>query len=335
MNELQTEITSLFGIDLPIVQAPIGSASCPSLAAAVTNAGGLGTLALSWRSPADARTALDEAMAQSTGPVGANIVLDETASTTDPETLVDCCLDAGVPIVSFSFGDCSQFVDRLDATDTTVLQSVGSLEAARSAVEAGVDCVVGQGTEAGGHVEGELTTLCLIPQLVDAVGDVPVIAAGGISDGRAIAAALTLGAGGAWLGTRFLATTEAKIHETYRSRLTTHESADTVLGRPFDGGWPGMDHRVLETEIVSEWIDAGRPTQDKPGAGVRVGTTPDGEPIDRYDDMLAVPDTMGEIEELPLYAGQGVGQIDHSRPAASVVDDLATETRIALTNAPG
>ncbi len=335
VNELQTGLTSLFDIDIPIVQAPIGSASCPALAAAVTNAGGLGSLALSWRSPADARTAVETAMAQSTGPIVANIVLDDAAATTAPETLVACCLDADVPIVSFSFGDGSEFVDRLHANGSTVLQSVGSIDAARSAVAADIDCIVGQGIEAGGHVEGELTTLSLLPQLVDAVGEVPVIAAGGIADGRAIAAALTLGAAGVWIGTRFLATAEATIHDTYRSRLVSAESSETVLGTPFDGGWPGMAHRVLETAPVSEWVDAGRPAREKPGAGERVGTTPDGEPIERYDDVLAVPGTTGEIETLPLYAGQGVGQIDRSKPAASVVTDLATETRIALNNAPG
>jgi nitronate monooxygenase len=136
-------------------------------------------------------------------------------------------------------------------------------------VECGVDVVIAQGSEAGGHVRGKVATMPLIPAVVDAVGPVPVIAAGGIADGRGLAAAMALGASGAWIGTRFLASNEAVIHPHYRERIFRATENDTVyLEELFDIGWPKAPHRVLRNSTVAAWEAAGRPvTGQRPGEG--------------------------------------------------------------------
>jgi len=144
------------------------------------------------------------------------------------------------------------------------------------------------------------------------------------------AAVLTLGAAGAWLGTRFLATEEANIHRRYRERVIEADETETVYATLFDKGWPGMPHRVLENETVDDWQAAGEPKSDRPGEDDVVARTPDGTPVRRYEDSLAVPDMQGDVEELPLYAGQSAGLTHEVLPAGELVRSLAAETVDAL-----
>lgn len=339
---LTTRLTDTLACSVPVVQAPVGSATTPDLAAAVADAGGLGTLAITWRDPADARRALAETLDRTDGAVAANVVVDDATGVAPVERQVAAALDAGVEILSFSFGDAAPHVDRVHDAGGLVLQTVGSAEAARDAVAAGVDAVVAQGWEAGGHVQSEVATMPLVPRVVDAVPDTPVIAAGGIADGRGIAAALTLGADGAWLGTRFLATPEANVHRAYRRRVLAADAADTAYGEVFDEGWPGMPHRVLATDTAAAAErgdgDSTRPTADdtdRPGAGEVVARDSDGDPIHRYEDALATEGVTGDVDALPLYAGQSAGLTDETLPAGDLVDRLVAETRDALAGSPG
>jgi nitronate monooxygenase len=170
----------------------------------------------------------------------------------------------------------------------------------------------------------------LIPRVVDAV-DVPVIAAGGIADGRGIAATLTLGADGVWLGTRFLATKEAHIHEQYREQVLGAGETETYFGKLFEEGWPDVPHRVLRNSTVEQWDEAGRPPRgDRPNEG-KVATKDDDTPVERYADSLALPDMEGDIEALPLYAGQSTGLVGTAPAASEVVETLVEETHAALT----
>jgi nitronate monooxygenase len=330
MSQLSTAFTETLGLDVPLVQAPVGSATCPELAAAVADAGALGMLAVTWRDEATTREMLAETRRRTDGVVGVNMVLDSAASEIPTETHVATCLDEGVNVFSFSFGDAAPYVERIHDHGGTVIQTVGSIAEARTAVDAGVDILVAQGWEAGGHVQSEVATLPLVPRVVDAAPDTPVVAAGGIADGRGIAAALTLGAVGAWLGTRFLATEEARVHRLYRQRILDAVATETVYGTPFDEGWPGVPHRVLENETVSEWTAAGRPDAERPGAGTVVAETGDGSPVRRYEDSLATPDVTGDVEELPLYAGQSVGLTHDVQPAGDLVGTLVEDTLAAL-----
>jgi nitronate monooxygenase len=217
--------------------------------------------------------------------------------------------------------------------DGTVIRSVDSAAEARKAVDAGVDIIVAQGWEAGGHVQSEVATLPLIPRVVDVV-DVPVVAAAGIADGRGIAAALTLGADGAWLGTRFLATQEARVHDLYRDRVLEADETDTFFGTLFDEGWPEVPHRVLRNDTVNHWEEAGEPSQgERPNEDEIVAETSGGDPITRYQDALALPGMTGDIEAIPLYAGQSAGLAESAPSAKTLMTDLTTETREALEQA--
>ncbi|MFQ3318177.1 MAG: nitronate monooxygenase [Natronomonas sp.] len=325
-----TPVCETLGIDHPIVQAPIGSATRPELAAAVSNAGGLGTLAVTWIPPDVARRRVEETRELTDAPFGVNIVLDEDAKEVDTADHLDAILDAGVPVVSFSFGDASGYVDRVHDAGAKALVTVGSAEEARQAEAAGADAVVAQGWESGGHIQSDVATLPLVPRVSDAV-DVPVIAAGGIADGRGVAAVLAAGADGAWLGTRFVATEEAAVEELYRERIVEADETATFRGELFDAGWEGMPHRTLRNSTIEAWEQAGRPESgERPGEGETVAEYPGGHPIKRYGDDLPMKGVEGNIEALALYAGQSSGLTDEIKPAAEVVEELVQETEARI-----
>ncbi|HEY4752217.1 MAG TPA: nitronate monooxygenase, partial [Candidatus Limnocylindrales bacterium] len=204
---LATTFTRLVGIDAPIVQAPIGGLATPRLAAAVSNAGALGMLAMIGIEPADAGQLVRNLRALTDRPFGVNLVLEWPQA-----ERVQACLDAGARIFSFFWGDPSPHIKTIHAAGGLVLATIGSAGEARQMVDIGVDAVVAQGWEAGGHVWGEVATMALVPAVVDAVAPTPVIAAGGIADGRGLAAALALGASAVWMGTRFVMAAESDAH---------------------------------------------------------------------------------------------------------------------------
>lgn len=327
---LRTALCDRLGVTHPIVQAPIGPAAGPELAAAVADAGGVGMLSVTWESAEEAERLVTETLDRTDGVVGVNIVLEEQTAVTDPATQVTTCIEAGVDLFSFAWGDARPFADRIHAADGTVMQTVGSADAARAAVDGGADIVVAQGWEAGGHVQSEVATLPLIPRVADAV-NVPVIAAGGIADGRGVAAVLTLGAAGAWLGTRFVATEEARTHEQYRQSVTDASETDTVASTVFDVGWPEATHRVLTNSTVAAWEAAGRPPPgDRPNEGEVVAEMADGMELPRYSIAMPMPGMQGSLEALALYAGQSAGLTETVAPASAVVTDLVSEAESAI-----
>jgi nitronate monooxygenase len=179
---MQTVLCKCLGIELPIIQAPMGGAVGPQLAAAVSNAGGLGMLVL-WRADlATVRQQIQQTRTLTSKPFGVNLNLEFP-----PEERLAACLDEGVRIISFFWRDPAALMPRAKAAGATVLHTVGSAASARRAVDSGVDIIIAQGWEAGGHVRGTVATMPLIPAVVDAVSPVPVVAAGGIADGRGLA----------------------------------------------------------------------------------------------------------------------------------------------------
>jgi len=321
---MRTAATELLGIDLPIVQAPMGGASCPELAAAVSNAGGLGMLALSWHPVEALRSDIRGARALTDKPFGVNLVL-----AFPQEERFDACLEEGVRLISFFWGDPAPFVSRAHAAGALVASTVSSAAEARAARDAGVDVLVAQGWEAGGHVKGEVATLPLVRAVTGAVPGATVLAAGGIADGRGLAAALALGAAGAWIGTRFLASEEAAIHPFYRQRLLKSDETATVHTGLFDGGWPGAPHRVLRNTTYDAWVAAGRPPPGRrPGEGERLATSARGQ-MRRYQSTTPPPDAEGEIEALSLWAGQGVAGVSETIPAGDIVREIAADARRA------
>ncbi len=186
------------GMVAPVFQAPIGAVASVELAAAISEAGGLGHLACTWRNPDQLREMFSAVQALTKRPFGANFVLDFPI-----DERLGIALDHGVRAISFFWGDGSTHLRRVQAADAVAIQVIGTVDEAKRAADAGFDLIVAQGREAGGHVRGDLGTMTLVPQVVDAVAPLPVVAGGGIIDGRGAAAALRLGAVGVWVGTRF------------------------------------------------------------------------------------------------------------------------------------
>jgi nitronate monooxygenase len=322
---ITTPFSEMVGIDVPIVQAPIGVASTPELVTAVSNAGGLGMLSGSWRAPGELRTLISAIQAGTKRPFGVNLGLEW-----EQDERLKICLEAGVPVISFFWGDPASFVDRVHAAGALVMQTIRSAEDAERQVANGVDILVAQGWEAGGHVWGEVAVMPLIPAVVDAVGPVPVVAAGGIGDGRGMAAALALGAQGVWLGTRFLASVESGAHDVYKHAVITADEAGTAYTTLFDGGW-AAPHRVLRNSTYEEWEAAGSPMRgERPGEDEQLATNADGSAVRRYDDAKPVVGIAGDVEALSLYAGQSAGTVHDVRPAAQIVSDVAAEAERCL-----
>ena len=324
---MKTALTERLGIDLPIIQAPMGGAVGPRMVAAVSNAGGVGML-VPWRAKAETvQQQIRETRALTSRPFGVNLVLDFPQ-----EERLDVCLEEHVPIISFFWGDPSALAPRAKARGAIVLHTVGSAAEAKRAVDAGVDIVVAQGWEAGGHVRGTVATLPLVPAVVDAVAPVPVVAAGGIADGRGLAAALALGAAGAWIGTRFLASEEATIHPRYRERLLAARETDTVyLKDLFDVRWPNAPHRALRNHTVEAWEAAGCPTSGKcPGEGEVIARSRSAGDVVRYQSYTPGVDAEGDIDALSLWAGQGVSLVSKVQPAGDIVREIAEDARAIL-----
>ena len=321
---LRTPFCDLAGIELPIVQAPVSDA--PALAAAVSNAGGLGMLQLSWFGLDQARAAIRETRRLTDRPFGVNLVLEWPQ-----EERLALALEEGVRVVSLFWGDPAPHVGPVHEAGGLVFYTVGSAAEARRAAGLGVDAVVAQGWEAGGHVWGEVSTLALVPAVVDAVAPLPVLAAGGIADGRGLAAALALGAAGAWVGTRFVASEEAGLHPLYKELVAGAAETETVHSSLFDVGWPEAPHRTLRNSTVRLWEEAGRPVSGaRPGEGEPVAARADGSPIPRYASSDPEQGMTGDLEALALYAGQGAALVRDVLPAGEIVRRMAAEAERIL-----
>ncbi len=314
---MRTPVCELLGIEQPIVQAPMSAVS--QLAAAVSNAGALGMVALTWSSPAG--DVVRETAALTDRPFGGNLILDS-----DQHRRLDEALEAGLRIVSLMWGDPAGYVEQVHDANGVVLHTVGSAEEARRAAASGVDVVVAQGWESGGHVWGQIATLPLVPAVVDAVAPVPVIAAGGIGDARGVAAVLALGAQAAWLGTRFLLAQEMPIHEEYRRRVMDAAETDTRwYADLYEVGWPDAPNRSLRNSTAEVWEAAGRPAPgSRPGEGDVIAHFATGEEILRYEPAAPMVGTTGDIEAISLWAGQSVALARQPQPAAAIVAELVS-----------
>jgi len=249
-----TELAALLGVEYPVLQAGMGTGTGPPLVAAVCEGGGLGILGCLRRDPADIERMLREIRALTSRPFGANHVIAHL----DPKSL-RVTIDAGVPVISTAWGDPSEVVRSAHAAGAVVVHQVNSVEEAVRARDAGADVIVAQGGEGGGHV-GRRSTLTLVPEVGEAVWRAPVVAAGGITDHRGVAAAIVLGAAGALLGTRFLATHEAPVGQAWKQAIVAATGDQTVASSFSDAmrgeRWPGAIVRVVRNRWTDEW--AGR-----------------------------------------------------------------------------
>jgi nitronate monooxygenase len=327
MAALTTPLCQRLGITRPIIQAPV--TALPEVIAAVGNAGGLGMLQATWLSAAQTKERLGAIRERTDRPFGANYVVSLMGP--GEHANLDLALDAGVPVISTFWGDPSALVPRIHDAGALAMHTVGSAEEARRVVDAGVDVVVAQGVEAGGHVWGEIATLVLVPAVVDAVPGTPVVAAGGIADGRGLAAVLALGAEAAWIGTRFVLSSENGLHPDHRARLLAARETDTVHSSLFDIGWPDAPHRALVNDTVEAWVAAGRPEPGhRPGEGEVLGHSAGGDPVVRYSMEDPSGGTTGAVTSMCMYAGQGIGLVNEEKPVATIIGEMVDEAAALL-----
>ncbi|MBZ5611934.1 MAG: nitronate monooxygenase [Acidobacteriia bacterium] len=308
---LRTAICDLLGIRYPIFCAPMGFVTGAELAAAVSQAGGFGILQAGSRTPAALRVEIGRIRSLTDQLFGVNFIQHFPH-----DAGVDVCLEERVGAISFFWGDPRRFVERAHRQGVRVIDQVGSVEDARRDADSGVDIVIAQGFEAGGHVAGTVSTLALVPRVVDAIAPVPVAAAGAIADSRGIVAALALGAQAAVLGTRFLASLESTAHPEYKQRVVSAGESDTVHTTLFNREWPGAPHRVLRTPFVERGDVSGSE------AIGRLSLGKDQVPLFAGTSIPPTSATTGEIDSMALYAGQGVGLVNQVQAASEIMRDL-------------
>ena len=325
---LRTRFCDRFGIDAPIVVAPMGpDLTGVELVAAVCHGGGFGILQAQLCGPAQLREEIRRLRTLTSRPFGVNFVLHFPH-----EDGVRVCLEERVAALSLFWGDPTPFVEPAHRAGVSVIVQVSSVGDAVHAARAGADLIVAQGAEAGGHCSGSVSTMALVPRVVDAVAPRIVLAAGGIADARGLVAALALGAAGVVMGTRFLATPEANAHARYKERLVMASEEETVRTILFGNGWPDALHRVLRTDFVERWLSHESETQSLHANEPPVGETVIGERLTQIPRFAAIPPnaaTRGDVESMELLAGQSVGLVNDVRPAGDIVRGMMAEaTRI-------
>lgn len=297
---MNTRITELLGCKYPIIQGGMAWVAESTLAAAVSNAGGIGLIA-GGSAPIDyLRAQIRRAKELTDKPFGVNIMLMSPNSA----ELAQLIIDEGVPIVTTGAGNPSKYIEAWKAAGIKVIPVIPSVALAKRMERAGADAVVAEGTEAGGHI-GENSTMCLVPQVVDAVS-IPVIAAGGIADGRGVAAAIMLGAQGVQVGTRFLAAEECQIHENFKRLVVEAKDTDSIV----TGRFTGHPCRGVKTKFAKSLL-----TFEREG-----GTPEEFEEITLGSLRKAVVD--GNIDEGSFLCGSIAGLINEVKSCKDIVESM-------------
>ena len=298
---MKSAITQLLGIQYPILQGGMAWIAESTLAAAVSNAGGLGIIA-GGSAPIDyLREQIRRCKSLTDKPFGVNIML----MSPNAQELAQLVIDEKVPVVTTGAGNPGKFMAAWKEAGVKVIPVVPSVALAVRMERAGADAVIAEGTESGGHI-GENTTMCLVPQVVDAV-NIPVIAAGGIADGRGVAASFMLGAQGVQVGTRFLAADECQIHPTYKELVVKAKDTDSVV----TGRYTGHPCRNVRTKFTK-----------KLASGEKDGSlTPDEfEQLTLGSLRKAVQD--GNLEEGSFLCGAIAGMINEVKPAKEIIEEM-------------
>jgi enoyl-[acyl-carrier protein] reductase II len=306
---LRTPICDLFDIEVPVFLAGMGGVAYAEVCAAVSNAGGFGSLGMAGVPPESIRAQMRVVRAQTDKPFGVDLLAALPESMMDA---IDVIIDEGASAFIAGLGVPEAVIGRCHDAGVKVMSMCGKVSHAVHAEKAGCDVVVAQGTEAGGHT-GRIGGIALIPQIVDAV-DIPVLAAGSLVDGRGLAAALALGADGVWMGTRFIASHEARAGERYKKRISEVGSDDTVVTRCYSG----KPMRVIRNAYVNDWEE--RPEEIAPfpaqmGLSLQQGVLNlvDGRPIDPDRSCLPCGQGAGGIHEILSCAEIVAGVMDEAR----------------------
>lgn len=301
-------LNEILGTKYPIIQGGMANIATGEFAAACSNAGALGIIGAGGMNTESLRNNIRRCRQLTDKPFGVNIMLMHPQA----DEFAQIVIDEGVKIITTGAGNPGKYMQMWKAAGITVIPVVAAAVLARHLESLGIDAVIAEGTESGGHV-GEMTTMALVPQVVDAV-HLPVIAAGGIADGRGLAAALALGACGVQVGTCLLASTECPIHENYKAALLKARDSDTIV----TGRISGTPVRVLKNHMSREYV-----RQEKAGA----------------DKMALEQFTLGSLRKAvfdgdtangSLMAGQAAGMLHKIRPVAEILDDMVSGARRQL-----
>jgi len=328
---LKTQLCQNIGIEYPIFSAGLGvNLAGAELTAAVSNAGGCGVLGMGGM-PADYTRQQIKRLRSLTGkPFGVNILLPLLRN-----GQIEACLDEEIPILVLFWGDPRPYVKDAQRRGVKVFVQVGSVEEAVAAADAGVDAIIAQGVEAGGHVKSTISLSVIVPAIAAAVKPIPVIAAGGIANGQGLVSALALGAQGVSMGTRFLCSDEANAAQDYKEQVVQGRAEDTIYTSLFDVGWPNAPHRVLRNTAVKEWEAAGCPAPgQRRGESDIMGTaTIAGQAVEyaRYAVFPPVPGFKGDIAHTALYAGESCALVHDIKPAARIVREMVYEAGQIIT----
>ena len=307
---MRTRITELLGIEYPIFQGGMAWIADASLASAVSNAGGLGIIAGGSAGADRVGAMIDEAQAKTDRPFGLNIMLMSPHA----DDLAQLVIDKGVKVVTTGAGSPSAYMDAWKAAGVKVIPVVASVALAKRMEKCGADALVAEGGESGGHI-GELNTMALVPQVVQAV-DVPVLAAGGIASGRQLAAALMLGAEGVQMGTRFLTVEECTVHENYKQKVLKAKDSDTIV----TGRVAGHPVRGLKNKFAREARKA------------ELAEIMDGmEQEMKHSGSLRRAAVEGDLDTGSFMAGEVAGMVNERGTAAQVIQQFMTEAEEALS----
>jgi enoyl-[acyl-carrier protein] reductase II len=310
---LRTPVCDLFDIEHPVFLAGMGEVAFAELAAAVSEAGGFGTLGMAASHPARIRDEMRAVRRRTARPFGVDML---AALPRAMEAAIDVILEEGASCFVAGLGVPASVVEKCHRAGVKVMSLCGKVDHARRAEDAGCDVVVAQGTEAGGHT-GTVGGMALLPQIVDAVS-IPVLAAGGLVDGRGLAAALAFGAQGAWMGTRFIASPEARAGRCYKERILAAGDADTEVTRCYSG----KPMRVLRNPWVVSWQRRAAEVQPFPlqmAESARAGV------------MNFVDDAAIDPERTCMPSGQGAGAIAEILPAGEIVARVVSEAESVLS----
>ena len=325
---IRTKLTDRYGIDLPFVSAGMGFVAVPPLVAAVSNAGGLGQLATGAAPPEILRRLIGATRALTGRPFAVNFIIETTAFgplATDAHLRV--CIEERVPAVVFHWAPPPvEWVRMLKDGACDVWLQTSSIATAQAATASGVDIIIAQGSEAGGHNRGTTGLFTLLPRMVDAVNPVPVVAAGGIADGRGMAAALCLGAAGVCVGTRLVATVESNAHDEYKRRIIEATEEDIARTCIFGPEWPDGPMRVIRNRVVREWAGNDAKTPPQPDPPQTIGKTLLGGReylMPKFSAILPTPDTTGDFEEMCLAAGESAALVTTIGSAQAIVQTIA------------
>lgn len=298
-----SKLCQLLNIKYPILQGGMAWVATAELAAAVSNAGGLGVIGAGHMPPDALRAEIVKAKSLTNKPFGVNIMLMSPFV----KEVMNVVLEERVPVITTGAGNPGEYIPALKEIGSKVIPVVASVALAKRLERTGVDAVIAEGMESGGHI-GEVTTMALVPQIVDAI-QIPVIAAGGIADARGVVAALALGAQGVQIGTRFVVSTECTAHDNYKQAVVKAKERSTVV----TGVSTGHPVRVISNKLTREYLDL-----------EKVGALPEElENLGAGKLKAAVRD--GDVERGSVMIGQIAGMVREVKPVAAIIDEIVSE----------